>query len=374
MIAEDLGASRISYHRDGTVGRFLPTSTVYVNGSFYSRTPDGWREIPDLGLAGLNSLVGAALAPAAPYSLQVLFPVPTDIKGILPVFAHGEIRTSALPYEYFPRILPVKIEYSTNTLGGDDGTWQTLMTTPQYFAPEKEIDGYVYRMISPFLTGQVVPTSLTMSTLEDDWANPYVSYTTLGNEIDVRALTEHTFVSGTDPGVWPVDISKVRGLRLTPQAPTVPSGYFDSTGSSLRLMHTRLLLWGGPSTGHSDFLQVEDATLSREVKHEADWGTFPPHSSADRKIRVRNRSSERTAERIVVTTEDPSGIPHPYRGMFLLSLDGKKWAETITLYTMSPGAVSPTIHVRRVTGIEFPEGVGEVFLYAEVGRWVDAVS
>lgn len=364
-MAEIVG-DRIPYHSDGTAVRIRRTDTT--NGYGY---PDvGWSEAPMNAVAGMNSLTGASMFvdiytwATAPGEMQMLFPVPTDLTGIFAAFTTGGIRIASPVGPYVPRQVPVLLEYSYDSLAGDDGTWHTWGVLPPSFVGTHTLDS-----LRPFHRVHGLPVnrrSFTKEVVEETYRVDVESWTL--TEPDYRVISKHVYESFSNGGGKTLNLKAVRALKLTAQTPlATPPGYnaFSEFNHNINVF-----LYGGPADTWTEYLQVEDASERGSLKHEADWGTVPYHSSADRKVRVRNRSRTRSAERIVVSTEPYDNLPMPYRGMFLLSLDGVHWEEELTLYTMGPDSVSPTIYVRRVTGIEFPEGPGQVLLSARVGRWV----
>lgn len=363
-MAEIVG-DRIPYHSDGTAVRVRQTAWEPYYPA-YGYPEQGWHESPMNAVAALNSLTGASMIidyyTGPNGGIQMLFPVPTDLTGIFTAFTSGFIRTASPVGTYYPRQEDVLLEYSYDSLAGDDGSWDTWGIIPASFVPTHTLDSL--RPLHRVHGLAVNKRQLTAKIVEESWRANVESWTR--TEPDYHVISKHVWESFANGGGQVLDLKAVRAIKLTPQATAVPPDY-NAYGDFNR--DVNVFLYGGPADTWTDYLEVEDASEHGSLKHTADWGTVPYHSSADRKVRVQNRSRTRTAVNITVTTEPSDNLPTPYRGMFLLSLDGVNWTEDLLLYSMGPGSTSPTIHVRRITGIEFPEGPGQVLLSARVGRW-----
>lgn len=131
----------------------------------------------------------------------------------------------------------------------------------------------------------------------------------------------------------------------------------------------KMNLYGYPE--ESDYLGFVSTTLTTPVSpDELFWGDVTLGSSGDRSFRVKNYHATDTAVDIDVSAENGPeyDAPEPH-SQFLFSMDEITWTPTVTLASLSPGAVSPTIHVRRVTSENSTLGRLYSRFRAEAGGW-----
>jgi len=336
-MSEAVGASRIAYHKDGTaVFSKWDGRGAYEEPGLSYRLPDRY-ELSPLGVEAMNSLYRGGYGTLPEFT--VVFPIPMDLRGVLAL-------TNGSPQAF--------MSYSLDSLTGEDGTWSAETELPQFTVPTAS-----HTSINPRVTIRTRPEGSVIPYMQTE-----TYQTPPGTEQlpDFGKLFSKTYTSPTDGGINPLSLNNVRALRF--RKDDFPRFHTGGT--------TQLFLWGGPSAGeYSDYVQVQDIDRSLPLAHEADFGKFPPHSSFDRRVRVRNMSWDRTATDIVVTASpDADQIPSPYRGLILLSLDGERWEEKLMLYSLSPSSASPTIYVRLVAGGEFPTGREQALLTASVKKWV----
>ncbi len=373
----ELLSNRIPYHSDGSIVRV--------------KTATGWKESPRTAVAAMNSVFGQQAfineSVGLPFQgavwardnvnttdvgeWQILFAVPMDIDAaFLPVCSGGiqSIATSV----FGPRQIPVKILYSHDTMGGDDGTWFEWGVTQNSFIPMRAVDPSrpqhsVYAVTPPrgSMTSQTEESFVTSLNTAPGSFYMYPDTTAP----DYLGLYKHIWESFDNGGAQRLGLYNIRGLRFQTQAwPGDPAGYTSYSSLNWTLS---MFLYGAPTDGFYDYIQVEDVTSGKSInQHETSWGTVAVHSSADKKVRVRNMSWNRTAKHVTISITPDNHLPFYYEGMFLFSLDRVRWDEELILYNLGPDTASQTIYMRRVTGAEFPEGFGEALISARVGKWV----
>lgn len=357
MIEEILGAPRIAYAASDSVMSMRPFPYSHVTNAY-----QGWGAFPDFAVEVASDIGYSSCNVSTDYSdddppmFRLIFPFPIDLKGILPIYTQGYVhQNGSLRQEYAHSM---RLEYSLDSLSGDDGTWNDLTQTPHFAVPyssvpESQLGVRVYP--SKFL-GQI-------DTRPYAFATRFLLPVSPGREVkDYVSVASRMHEDWNAPGVFPVSVHGVKGLRFTAGPATAPPGWsLYQTGQS---RFWKLFLWGNLGDAYADQVRIESVTDPEQT-------LVAYHSSADRWVRIKNCSNRLTADKVTISAEDEI-YQRPYRGMFLLSLDGENWEESLTLYSMTPGASSPIIHVRRVTGDTFPPGVGSVVLCARVGRWVSS--
>lgn len=80
-----------------------------------------------------------------------------------------------------------------------------------------------------------------------------------------------------------------------------------------------------------------------------DWGNTPRGSSGQTSFRLKNMSPSQTANDVLVTMQALTDTTPSVPAQHLLSLDGLHWGATVDAGDIAPTAMSPVIHLRRVT-------------------------
>ena len=152
--------------------------------------------------------------------------------------------------------------------------------------------------------------------------------------------------------------SLVRSIRFRTFAP-------GGGGSSLL---TAVHVYGRISPGETpDRLFYVDASSGLQFLLPIDYGDLPRGSADDRLIKLRNNSSTQTAGTIQITAED---LYLTMGDWFTFSEDGQNFAGSLLLASsIGPGADSPTITARRVTGNSETVGAYAARFQTSVASW-----
>ena len=132
-----------------------------------------------------------------------------------------------------------------------------------------------------------------------------------------------------------------------------------------------LHLYGGPSAGENpdrlDFWRpVDDQQVGPA---HFDFGDIIEGTSDQTTFRIKNRSATLTAQSVTVAN-DSIGFPE-IDGTIEFSADGTTWATDLAVGDLAPGAISPVLHVRRLTQLgEVTQVSKESRLYADAESWV----
>lgn len=101
-----------------------------------------------------------------------------------------------------------------------------------------------------------------------------------------------------------------------------------------------------------------------------DWGNVARGSSADRRFRVRNASSQYTATDVVISMFE-YGLPAlSVAAQHFLSTDGLNFAASVDVGTLHPHATSAALVLRRVTAPDSDYGSLDMQLLAHATDWV----
>lgn len=138
-------------------------------------------------------------------------------------------------------------------------------------------------------------------------------------------------------------VSGIKAIRF--QASRISSGAFNDFAPSQ--MH----IYGTPNSGAViDRLVFWDPTTNVALAAAGlDWGNVPRSSSADKTFRVKNVSTTKTAQGIVISPEALSDTSPSVPGQHLFSTDGTTFTASINIGDLAPGATSSVLYVRRVT-------------------------
>lgn len=174
---------------------------------------------------------------------------------------------------------------------------------------------------------------------------------------DVRP--QYRIAANLTPMLSGSDSQEVRGIRV--------SFLLNQTGG-FRGLH----IYGDVSSSATDDrLSFREASSDVEVgPTHFDWGNVPRASSADKTFRVKNLSTDQTAQSVEVFPEALTpGIPS-VAGMLMLSLDGVTFTPSVNLGDLSPGEVSPVITTRRVIPANAQVSVWSARFVADADTWV----
>lgn len=326
---------RLAYDVDGTIGLIQREATkemfdVHPNALRAMNSENGG--LTDLGSSSTDRLWSPS---EANVNLTLVFPQPIRLYAFLRV-AHSRQYT-CLP----------EIQTSPNSTNGIDGDWSTVGT----------METSVFYDDGSALSGIGVGATEGVSSRGSSLAvRPFYRLARSASQV----LGWETLGGGTTT-------RNVRALRISRRdvySLVLGSG---NTGVTLHL-------YGEPDTLASDdrlafWRPAADLPLAAGA---LDWGDTPVGSSADKSFRVRNLSTTQTAQDIVldVLPGSPAGVP-PVDGYLLFSLDdGETWEQTVSLTSLSPGATSSLIRVRRVVPSDAALGPYAPRLISQVGAWV----
>ena len=318
--------TRIAYDLDGSVVLLRNP----INGQ--------WRDLTPAAVQALNSEVDPTLSwsysdgagtwdpRSGDNEFAVVFPVPMRIRGVF------------LAQTSYNGVIAPAVRTSPNSTNGTDGTWTEILPTSD------RGDSPLYSSITrvrPFdaapAGGQSLVTRDTYRVLSPAATNPRgIRVATGAATRNVRALSFSTYRS--DSSIW-----------------------------------VRLHIYGEPDVDSTadrvDFWRSDmDARVTPSY---LDWGDVPLSSSADKSFRIKNMSAAKTAVSIEISARAPisSTTPAPDQ-FFTFSLDGGvTWASSLTIASLSPGALSAEIRVRRTV-----PGTAKLYTWspriaAEVRSW-----
>lgn len=341
---------RIPYDVDGTIG-FVKRGES-LGGNLFQVHPNGLRALNGINASGMyvSSAYWSDGANANDYytgygvgvgtgeggmSLLLIFPVPTRLRGFFFTYANSEAGDRDNH--------AMLVQVSKDTTNGVDGTWSAPVSYPSE---------YITRLSSSGVSAVDAISGVT-STPGGSYRPPREYYRTV---YDVNGTGIREFTGGT--------YRNVKAIRLFPQLRVFPT---DAAG------HLFLHLYGEPDTGAlgADYLQgwradsdmrLGGATLS--------WGDAPLGSSDDIDFRIKNQSTDKTANSVLVYASDDILQPTPTpASQLLFSLDGATWTTTVTLGAIGPETISPVIHMRRVTPSGALLGSWSPKVRFDVGSW-----
>ena len=302
--------------RMGAMSTLLTGSTIYVSTSLWLNPAWG----------GVSYYSGAA----ENFGIFFLFPTPTQLQGIFlyAVGSNGPDNYGGYSVGHWS----MDVFTSTDTTNGLDGTWTQLIVridslgvaaltaaTSVFASPRVNVDG----------SGDSARGGTYLSSANDNYRRNF-NADGVGIVEVAGAATRH-----------------LKGIRFQPGGRRVIG---DSDTSNVLF---KIHLYGQPDT---DALtqRLDIWQVSSDLRASAgylDWGDTPLGSTADKSFRVKNVSPTLTAHTITVDILPAlaTTIPSP-DSMMLLSLDGgATWTATVEIATLSPGAISGTILIRRTT-------------------------
>lgn len=268
----DIPEHRMKLDSDGTVALFLPGPTS---------------PLVDItsALAALQNVDGVAAYTSASINsgvsgyISLLFPEARTVKG---VFWALEQNNGANAYA------PTRVEYSTDTIDGVNGTW-----------------------------------------------------TTLGNVGFFSTASLPTIYPNYRSGIGAVNVANVKGLRFV-GAPTSNGAVY------LRTLH----VYGSRPIASIDRLAFWHPTTDAEISGAAlDWGDVPrANITGTRSFRIKNLSATKTATTLQVAVQNLTGSPFGTPGLQVSTDGGTTWLSTTpSLGSLAPGAISATIMARLST-------------------------
>lgn len=222
--------------------------------------------------------------------------------------------------------------------GNDENTGSTMKSYGVTFGattqllgiifPElRDIAGLYIAMSHP--SGQVQTSVDTTNGLDGTWVNR--GTTSSFNKSNV--VTEYRL------GITAVSWGAVKAVR------------FAQNNSGSRTINT-FHLYGSITSGQNpDRLRLWHPTLDQEVGGAYfDWGNVPQSSSADRSFRVKNNSAALTANGITVAFSALSDTSPSVVGQHLVEKSSAPgFGASVVLSSLSPGAISEVLTVRRVS-------------------------
>jgi hypothetical protein len=220
----------------------------------------------------------------------------------------------------------------------DNDSWDAGIFNSQrvglIFPELRDILGYfMYFSSGDFGSALILDTSTdTTNGLDGTWTTRAANW--------VKSFTP---TPGYRTGINTLVVTGIKAIRF--QANRVGSGAFNDFAPSQ--MH----IYGAPNSGASiDRLVFWDPTSNVVLPAAAlDWGNVPRSSSADKTFRVKNVSTTKTAQGIVISPEALTDTSPSVPGQHLFSTDGTTFTASINIGDLAPGATSSVLYVRRVT-------------------------
>lgn len=215
-----------------------------------------------------------------------------------------------------------------------------------YIFPElREFDGIYIRANIINILSTVHSSGDTTNTFDGTWTQRIANY----DDSAVASLTTYrTEITSTA-------VPNVRGIR----------GQFDATGSGKSL--SGFHIYGEISAGETpDRLLWIDNDDDLEFSKPQDYGDVPRGSAEDHVVYLKNNSALLAANSVQVTAEDLVGGS----GGWYTFDDGTGFSATKSLASsISNGANSPNITIRRITPDAETLGVHAARAFVSVGSW-----
>lgn len=372
---------RIPYDENGT--RVLISSSVGDD-----RTP---YQVHSRAVAALNSDVGHGMIldddwwsfadnRDGYYSknfLALIFPHPMDITGAA-VSLQADFKVPSgggfpVSFGAFFAKLTARVQVSTDTTNGLDGTWTNIFTkdendthlgyTMSFYntgSPQSAPDKYPEPPVFPDGT---LPSPGGVSRINSGIGSLVIP---LWNIADTQDFYELDGPRGR--GIQAVSgASNVMGVRLYFPRRPAPLDAAWPASSTLYGAAFLLHLYGDTGSAASDDrLQIRNAadTDSPDLK----WGDVTQGVPETRTIKVKNFSSTEDAEavtlRIIPTYSDPGTAPE----QLALSLDGDIWASRVLLGDIPAGSVSDDV-LLRLNPTTDTIGLRSAYVVAQAGGW-----
>lgn len=329
---------RIAYDLDGSIG-------LLRGGSNQDKTV---RDIHPNALTAMNaernsgltvdSVTWSSTTATSDRWVSLIFPTPRRLRGVFGRLhmAYNGLGSGSVVSR------PFRVETSPDSTNGSDGTWTVLRS----FEATPSPTGDMAIPSVDALTGNVVSRTAPIQPIND------------------------TYRRGPDAhGIFPVSgpaSRQVRAVRLIQEG--------TSSGSQSNHAVVWLHLYGEvDTTAYEDRLEMwsdEDDLPTHATWF--DWGDTPQASSAEKTFRIKNQSTIRTAQGITIRAVLAASTTTPTPSQFLsFSTDGGlTWRATADITSLSPGTVSETIMVRRVTPLTAQMSNWAPRIAAETTLWV----
>lgn len=356
---------RLAYDLDGTVVlisqydgalSMLDVTPAAVKALNSDRT-SGLMTFRNNGATSVQDGVWQSNASAREAFTAYLFPVPTRLYGIYPAIVFQSLASGSNRWSGCADIYT-----SEDTTNGLDGTWTLLAVGVRSFAE----------------TSATLPNGVDSNKgrfIDGSWyfnANQ-TAFLPINNDAYRRLMAVDnvgiTALAGTGT-------RHVRGLRINYHSNTTipPAGQQEWGPYTVALLATHI--YGeADNGGDEDRLAMWRHDLDVEAPVDwFNWGDTPLSSSADKPFRIKNISGSLTATGIEVYTsasfvDGSTGYAAPST-MFVYSLDNKvSWYNSVTIASLSPGATSGTIWVRRTVPANAPLSNWSPRVIAEVDTW-----
>lgn len=363
---------RLAYHLDGTQGFFQIT----VPGA-------PLRDLSKPGMAALNAVADGEAGSMGDWhdgAFLFRFPVPMRIHGIFHRYRRGLRYQGPIPTRIFTsRVRSLDLSHQEESSEFPGGSWISDGTLPAPFvpldltgptsAPGNDLrvgpPGYPEEAETPDYLRWITQEGGNVST--QDGTFNHVRY-----HPPIRGEYRKVW-DGTD-GVHPLNLRRVTALRLTlgtwgPGGAWLDwDGYLSSQDSAFYVPEVaNILIFGSPEPQtYSRVLEIQDGAHHESARADTlAWGAFPPASSDERTVKIKNLSPSHVAREIRLHFDNTERRP----GTFLFSWDRESWIEELVIPEMRPRTTTPVIHIRRVTPSNEPGGSGAELMLADVGRW-----
>jgi hypothetical protein len=180
-------------------------------------------------------------------------------------------------------------------------------------------------------------------------------------------------------GTW-ITISSSASTSAVAAKPTYRTGVVSTTHlakrairfTNVRLGSMRNLhLYGEPAPGENpNRLALWHPTLDQRVTPAYfDWGNVPRSSSGDRLFRVKNLSATMTAASVRVAMETLTDASPSVPGQHAVSSDGTTFLAQVNIGSLSPGAISGPVTLRRITPSNAVLSLWSFRVFAESTSW-----
>jgi hypothetical protein len=227
------------------------------------------------------------------------------------------------------------------------------------FPELRDIDGLFIHWQSgqfgPALNGGVQVSTNTTNGLDGTWTS--IGATPVNAAANPTKPAYRTQISSTTA-------LAVRAVRVKWGNSSYGSSYF----SNLLSFH----VYGEPAPGQNpNRLELWHPTLDEKLPPAyLDWGDVPRSSSADKTFRVKNLSSQQSANSIRVAMEilTDSGAPSVV-AQHTLSYAGGSYVPQVNIGSLAPGAISGVVTLRRVTPSNAVLSLWSFRVFAESTDW-----
>lgn len=243
---------------------------------------------------------------------------------------------------------------------GDGGTLSDYNGYTVLIFPElRDIDGlfimWAQNQFGPSLGGGVSVSVNTTNGFDGTWTSLGVTPINASNNPTKPAY--RTQISSTT-------VLAVRAVRIKWNS----SSYGGSYYSSLYSFH----VYGEPAPGQNpNRLELWHPTLDQKLPPAyLDWGDVPRSSSADKTFRVKNLSSQQTANSVRIAMEILTDSSSPsVVAQHTISYGGGAFLPQVNIGSLAPGAISGVTTLRRVTPSNAVLSLWSFRVFAESTDW-----